>query len=377
MAYVAPAIGSGPASFPLHGPHLRRPLSLHRVMVTTVLALLPALLLGLYNTGLQAAARLTAAGLERVPGWRGPVQAILGAEGGAAGVWDAVVLGGLYVLPALAVSLVAGGAWEAIFAIMRRRHRTEGLLVSALVFTLMLPAAAPLWQVALGMSFGIVFGKEIFGGTGRNVIHPALAGLAFLYLSFPDAAAGDPLWAGTAGYAGSTLFAVVSREGMGVLTELGQGWNRTFFGIAPGTMGAGSAMAALLGAMVLARLRIVSWRVMVAVCAGMVAAATAFNLGGGPEHPIMGMPWYWHFVIGSFAFGMVFVATDPATAAMTNPGRWVYGFLIGAIVVLIRVVNTQHPDGVVLALLLGNVSAPLIDYGVMWVNMRRREVGDG
>jgi Na+-transporting NADH:ubiquinone oxidoreductase subunit B len=229
-----------------------------------------------------------------------------------------------------------------------------------------------LWQVALGMSFGVVVGKEIFGGTGRNFLNPAVTGLAFLYLAYPNAMAGDPLWNGIGGYGGASIFGQVAALGMDAVGQAGITWWQAFLGRLPGRFGETSTLACLLGAAVLIATGAASWRIMAGALLGLIGTAVLFNLAGGGGSPIFAMPWTWHLVLGGFAFGAVFLATDPVSAAATDTGRWLYGLLFGFMVVLIRVANPVHPDGVVFAVLFANVFAPLIDYGVVWANIRRR-----
>jgi Na+-transporting NADH:ubiquinone oxidoreductase subunit B len=353
-------------------PHLRTPANLQGVMATVVLALVPCVLMALYNTGHQANAALARLALEAAPGWRGTVLEALGLGYDPAAVLASVAHGALYFLPVFAVAVVTGDVWERLFAKLRKRPRAEGLGVTALIFALVLPPAAPLWQVALGMSFGVVMGKEIFGGTGRNFLNPAVTGLAFLYLAYPNAMAGDPLWNGIAGYGGAGIFGQVAALGMDAIGQAGITWWQAFLGLVQGPFGETSTLACLLGAAVLIATRAASWRIMAGALLGMVGAALLFNLAGREGSPIFAMPWTWHLALGGFAFGAVFLATDPVSAAATDTGRWLYGLLFGFMVVLIRVANPVHPDGVMFAVLFANVFAPLIDYGVVWANIRRR-----
>ena len=353
-------------------PHLRGAVNLQGIMRIVVLALAPCVLMALYNSGHQANTALAGLGLDAVPGWRGALLDALGVGHDPAAVLPSVALGTLFFLPVFAVALVTGDLWERIFATWRRRPRGEGLGVTALIFALILPPAAPLWQVALGMSFGVVVGKEIFGGTGRNFLNPAVTGLAFLYLAYPNAMAGDPLWIGLGGYGGATIFGQVAALGMDAVGQAGITWWQAFLGRIPGPFGETSTLACLLGAAVLIATGAASWRIMAGALLGLIGTAVLFNLAGGDGSPIFAMPWSWHLVLGGFAFGAVFLATDPVSAAATDTGRWLYGLLFGFMVVLIRVANPVHPDGVMFAVLFANVFAPLIDYGVVWANIRRR-----
>ncbi len=352
-------------------PHLRGGVTLATVMRWWGLALSPCLLFGLWNTGYQANAALAALGPEAAT-WRAPLLEGLGLGVEPGGLVSSLVHGLLYFLPVYAVAAATTAVWERIFARLRGQPVMAGGLVSALLFTLILPPAAPLWQVALGISFGIVVGKEIFGGTGKNFMNPPLLGIAFLYLAYPTAMQGDPIWTGIGGYGGTTTFVIVAAEGIDGLAMEGVTWTRSFLGLVQGGLGDTSALACLMGAALLVAWGFASWRVIVATALGAVAAGLLFDVLAGPAAPAFAVPWYWHLALGSFAFGAVFLATDPASAAATNRGRWIYGLLVGFMIVLIRVANPAHPDGVVFAVLFGNVFAPLIDYAVIRANMRRR-----
>jgi Na+-transporting NADH:ubiquinone oxidoreductase subunit B len=341
-------------------------------MIRMLVALGPCLLVAVYNSGYQANLALAKLGMTDLPGWRGAFLDALRIGYEPSNVSACIAHGVLYVLPILLVALITAGLWESLFAIMRKRRLTEGFVVTAVLFTLILPPGAPLWQVALGISFGIVIGKEIFGGTGKNFLNPTLTSLVFLHFAYPNAMAGDPLWSGVAGYSGTTIFSMVAAGGVDVIGQAGIGWWQSFLGGVQGALGVTSTLACLLGAVVLLYTRVASWRVMAGVLIGLVATASLCNWAGASVAPILALPWYWHLTLGSFAFGMVFLATDPVTGAATDTGRWVYGLLIGFMIVLVRVANPVHPDGVMLAILLGNIFAPLIDYGVIWANMRRR-----
>ncbi|MDH3689435.1 MAG: NADH:ubiquinone reductase (Na(+)-transporting) subunit B [Gammaproteobacteria bacterium] len=354
-------------------PHIRDGVNLKWTMNCVLLSLIPSVLFGLYNTGYQANIAMAYLNLQSAPGWRGMLLDALHTGYEAPSVVASVAHGLLYLLPAFMVASLVGGFWETIFARLRKHEATDGFLVTALLFTLLLPPAAPLWQVALGISFGIVIGKEIFGGTGKNFLNPTLVGLAFLHLAYPNEMAGHPLWTNVAGYNGTSIFGAVAAGGMEVLPHQGISWLRSFAGLQQGTLGATSPLACLLGTAFLIYAGVASWRIMLSALIGVIASALMFNLFASDLGPIFQMPWYWHLTLGSFAFGVVFLATDPASSAMTNTGRWIYGLLIGFMVVLIRAANPVHPDGVMLAILLGNIFAPLIDYFVTKANIRRRE----
>jgi Na+-transporting NADH:ubiquinone oxidoreductase subunit B len=350
-------------------PHVRDAVNLRWAMNCVVLALVPSILIGLYNTGLQANLAMARLEIDSAPGWRGFVIDTLRAGYDPSDILAAFLHGALYFVPVLVVALVVGGLWERLFAKLRNRGTAEGLTVIALLFSLSLPPVVPLWQVVLGMSFGIVVGKEIFGGTGKNFLNPAVTGLVFLYASYPQQVVGDTVWRAVDAFTGPTgLLAAeaVGKEGIAWLDTV------SFLGLVPGAMGASSVFACLLGAAVLIYKRVASPRILAGVFIGVIGAVVLFNRLGGNSDPFFELPWYWHMTTGSLAFGAVFLATDPVSAASTDPGRWIYGLFVGIMVVVIRVANPAHPDGVLFAILLGNIFAPLIDYIVVRANIRRR-----
>lgn len=271
------------------------------------------------------------------------------------------------------VTLAAGGLCEVAFAVIRGHEVNEGFFVTSILYVLIVPATTPLWQVALGIIFGVVIGKEIFGGTGKNILNPALTGRAFLYFAYPAQMSGDAVWVPVDGYSGATALSVVAAEGHGALaTTIDLSWWEAFFGLMHGSLGETSALACLLGMIFLVYTRIANYRLIAGCVIGTVAMSTLFNVIGSDSNPAFAMPWYWHLVIGGYAFGLVYMVTEPVSAAMTNVGRWWYGILIGVMCVLIRVVNPAFPEGMMLAILFGNVFAPLIDYVVVKANIKRR-----
>ena len=351
-------------------PHARDALDIKRVMTFVVIAVLPAALMGMYNIGHQANLTLAAMGLPG-EGWRVELlQALqLGVDPGS--VTACLLHGALYFLPIYIVTMAAGGLWEVVFAATRNHEVNEGFLVTSMLFALTLPPAIPLWQVALGISFGVVVGKEVFGGTGKNFLNPALVGRAFLFFAYPGEMSGD-VWIAVDGYTGATALALASTGGVEAIQAAGISWTDAFVGNIPGSIGETSALACLAGALFLVYTGVASWRIMVSVLLGMVLTTLLFNAVGSPDNPFYEVPWYWHAVLGGYAFGLVFMATDPVSAAMTDTGRWIYGLLIGFMVSLIRVVNPAYPEGMMLAILFGNALAPLIDYGVVRANVKRR-----
>ncbi len=350
--------------------HARDAVDLKRVMVYVWLATFPAIFIALYNTGYQANTAMQALGLETIPNWRGPIMDVFGYN--PSNPLSCLMHGALYFFPVYIVTFVVGGLWEVLFAVVRKHEINEGFFVTSILFALSLPPAIPLWQVALGISFGVVLGKEVFGGTGKNFLNPALTGRAFLFFAYPAFMSGDGVWTAVDGYSAATPLALGASGGLEAIREAGYSWGQTFFGFMPGSMGETSAIAILLGAAFLLYTGIASYRIMAGVVIGVVAMATLFNLIGSETNPMFGLPWYWHLTLGGLMFGLVFMATDPVSAAMTDTGRWIFGVLIGVMTVLIRVVNPAFPEGTMLAILFANIFAPLIDYFVVQANIRRR-----
>ncbi len=350
--------------------HARDALDLKRLMITVVVALTPCVLMALYNTGYQANAAMAAMGAAEQSGWRHALMGMLGVGYNPNSILACMIHGALYFLPVYLMTLAAGGFWEVLFAVVRRHEINEGFLVTSLLFPLTLPPTIPLWQVALGISFGVVIGKEVFGGVGMNILNPALTARAFLYFGYPAQISGDKVWTAVDGYSGATLLAMAKDKGMEALSQAS--WWQSFLGFEAGSMGETSALACLLGAAVLILTGIASWRTMAGVCIGAIVTAVGLNLIGSQSNPAFQIPVHWHLVLGGFAFGAVFMATDPVTSAFTDIGRWIYGLLIGFLIVLMRVVNPAYPETVMLAILLMNVFAPLIDYFVVQANIKRR-----
>lgn len=360
-----------PADVTRTAPHVRDAVDLKRVMSYVVIALTPCILMGWYNVGLQANLALADMGIAAKEGWRGVILSALSSYD-AASIWDNMLHGFLYFLPIYITTLVVGGFWEVLFAAVRNHEVNEGFLVTSMLFALILPPDMPLWQVALGISFAVVIGKEVFGGTGKNFLNPALTGRAFLFFAFPAQMSGDSVWTAVDGFSGATALSITAAEGVPALASYDITWWDAFFGFIQGSIGSTSTLACLLGAVFLIYTKVASWRIILGVFLGMVVTATLFNLIGSETNPMYTMPWHWHLVLGGFAFGMVYMATDPVSASMTNAGRWIFGALIGFMTVLIRVVNPAFPEGIMLAILFANIFAPLIDYAVVQVHIRRR-----
>jgi Na+-transporting NADH:ubiquinone oxidoreductase subunit B len=356
--------------------HVRDAMDLKRIMILVWIATFPAMFAGMWNVGFQANngylahPELLAAAQGSWEGWR--LMLIAQVAGfNPASLWDNLVHGAAYFLPIYFVTFAVGGLWEVLFAVVRGHEVNEGFFVTSVLFALILPPTIPLWQVALGISFGVVIGKEVFGGTGKNFLNPALTGRAFLFFAYPAQISGDAVWRAVDGMTGATPLATAAEGGVEALAS-GLPWLQAFVGVLPGSIGETCTAAILLGGALLLFTGVASWRIVLGVLAGMAATSFLFNSIGSATNPLFAMPWYWHLVLGGFAFGMIFMATDPVSAAMTDTGKWIFGALIGVMVVLIRVVNPAFPEGMMLAILFANLCAPLIDHFVVTANIKRR-----
>jgi len=354
------------------GAHVRDRMDMKRLMIFVLYALAPAILLGWYNVGYQGYL----------------------AEGATDfGVVDCMLRGGWAMLPLIITSYVAGGVAELVFCIVREHEINEGFLVTAMLYPLTLPPTIPLWMAALGIIFGVVIGKEVFGGVGMNILNPALTARAFVFFTYPAAISGAAIWdvggkdmfstgAVVDGYTGATPLLAASSgalkdgtaslDAVAILNSYGFTWDQMALGFIPGSMGEVSAIAALLGAFFLIIAGIASWRIILSAMVGLVTTAALFNGLGSEALSMMSLPPHYHLVMGGFMFGAVFMATDPCSSAVTPLGRVIYGFLIGAMCALVRVVNPAYPEGMMLAILFMNVFAPLIDYFIVKQTTRRR-----
>ena len=353
--------------------HVRDGLDLKRMMITVWLCTFPVIFYGMYNIGFQA--NSIYAGnpdlLASQDNWRLALIAMF-AGFDPASLWDNLIHGAAYFLPVYAVTFLVGGFWEVLFASIRKHEVNEGFFVTSILFALIVPPSIPLWQVALGISFGVVIGKEVFGGTGKNFLNPALTGRAFLFFAYPAQMSGDAVWTAVDGFAGATALSMAASGGVEQVIASGITWWDAFYGNLQGSMGEVSTLAIFIGGAVLLMTKIANWRIVAGVMIGMIATTLLFNGIGSDTNPMFGVPWYWHMVIGGFAFGMIFMATDPVSASMTNTGKWIFGALIGLMVILIRVVNPAFPEGMMLAILFANLFAPLIDHFVVQANIKRR-----
>ncbi|MFC3529038.1 NADH:ubiquinone reductase (Na(+)-transporting) subunit B [Paracoccus mangrovi] len=351
-------------------PHARSYIDMKRIMTYVVIATIPCILMALYKTGLQVNTAIASLGVP--PGWRTVVISGLGIGFDPDSIFANMMHGLMYFLPIYLVTLIVGGIWEVIFATVRGHEVNEGFLVTSMLYTLILPPAVPLWQVALGISFGVVIGKEVFGGTGKNFLNPALVGRAFLYFAYPAYMSGDTIWTPVDGFSGATALAVSASDGYQQLAAHGVTWMDAFLGTIQGSLGETSTLACMIGLAFLLITKIANWRLIVGCLGGMIGFSLLLNAIGSDSNPMFAMPWYWHLVLGGYAFGLAFMVTEPVSASHTNAGRYIYGALIGFMVVMIRVINPAFPEGMMLAILFGNVFAPLIDWFVVRANIRRR-----
>jgi len=355
--------------------HVKDSIDLKRIMIMVWMATFPAMFYGMFNIGQQAhLAILEGASWADTATtfWQAGLFEMLGGQLNADSTWLGMMLyGACFFVPIYATVFIVGGFWEVLFASVRKHEINEGFFVTSVLFALTLPATIPLWQAALGITFGIVIAKEIFGGTGRNFLNPALSGRAFLYFAYPAQISGDSIWTAADGYSGATW---LGQAASGNVTDwsINADWWDAFFGNIQGSVGEVSALAIMLGGLFIIYMRIASWRIVLGVLLGGVAFSTMLNLVGSDTNAMFAMPWYWHVVTGGFAFGMFFMATDPVSASFTNQGKWAYGILIGAMCVMIRVVNPAFPEGMMLAILFANLWAPLFDYFVAQSNIKRR-----
>ena len=353
-------------------PHARSFVDMKRVMTYVVISTIPCVLWALYNTGFQTNNALASLGSIGDSGWRISLLQMTGIGLDPQSLLSNITHGLLYFLPIYLTTLIAGGICEVTFATIRGHEVNEGFLVSSMLFALTLPASTPLWQVALGIAFGVVVGKEVFGGTGKNFLNPALTGRAFLYFAYPAYMSGDSIWTPVDGYSAATSLGISASEGYENLSNYGITWMDAFLGNIQGSLGETSTLAIGMGLVFLLLTKIANYRMIVGCLLGMIIFSSFLNWVGSDTNPMFSMPWYWHLVIGSYAFGLVFMVTEPVSASHTNMGRYIYGALIGFMVVMIRVLNPAFPEGMMLAILFGNIFAPLIDHFVVMANIKRR-----
>ena len=349
FAFTPNTVTGGKVGASYKGSHIRDAIDLKRTIITVVIALMPALLFGMWNIGHQTAIY---SGLD----W---------------GFWHQWWFGFVRMLPILAVSYIVGLGIEFLFAEIRHEEVSEGFIATGLIIAMIVPVTVPLWQLALAVAFAVVIGKEVFGGSGYNFLNPALVARAFLFFSYPGHMSGDSVWIASDMWGSD---AVTGATPLGQLMA-GQPLQASaldmFIGTIPGSTCETSVIAILLGGLLLLATGIASWRIMLSVVLGGGIVGLLFNTIGANDY--MQLPFYYHYLMGGFAFGCVFMATDPVTAAQTNCGKWIYGFLIGAFAVLLRVLNPAYPEGMMLAILLMNCFAPLIDHCIIAANIRKRQ----
>ncbi len=364
--------------------HVRDSIDLKRLMILVWLSVFPAMFWGMHNVGNQAMPVLldmySGAELQQVIAgdWHYRLAELIGVSFTQDAGWVSKMLfGAVYFLPIYGVIFIVGGFWEVLFAMIRGHEINEGFFITSILLALIVPPTLPLWQAALAVTFGVVVAKEIFGGTGRNFLNPALAGRAFLFFAYPAQISGDTVWTAADGFSGATPLSqwAVGGEHQLVNTMTNQpiSWMDAFIGNVPGSIGEVSTLMILIGGAVILFARIASLRIVAGVMVGMIAMSAVFNMIGSDTNPLFAMPWYWHLVLGGFAFGMIFMATDPVSASFTDKGKWAYGILIGVMCVLIRVANPAYPEGMMLAILFANLFAPLFDYLVVQANIKRRK----
>ncbi|NLB64043.1 MAG: NADH:ubiquinone reductase (Na(+)-transporting) subunit B [Fibrobacter sp.] len=345
--------------------HIRDSLDSKRLMSTVILALIPAVLFGMWNTGMQT------------------INSVVGLD---ASFLNAMFIGAKVLIPQLVVSYAVGLGIEFIFALIRNHEVNEGFLVTGMLIPLTMPAEIPLWMIGVGTAFGVIFAKEVFGGTGFNFLNPALTARAFIFFSYPTKISGDNVWRAIEahkeqlvdGYSGATPLAIAATAPRGTnvveqLSEAGFNFKNMLIGTIPGSIGETSVIAFGIGALILLITGVASYKVMLSTIVGGAFMGIVFNLFGSETSlAFMNLPWYYHLVMGGFAFGAVFMTTDPVSAAATSLGKYIYGFLIGVLAILIRVLNPAYPEGMMLAILFMNIFAPLIDWVILQLNIRRR-----
>ena len=346
---------------PKKGAHIRDAMDSKRLMSVVVIALIPALLFGMWNVGYQYFLSIGTAD---------------------AGIWQEFGHGLLRVLPIVIVSYVAGLGTEFVFVHIKKKEIEEGFLVSGMLIPLIIPVDTPLWMVAIATIFAVIIGKEVFGGTGMNIVNPALLTRAFLFFAYPSKMSGDKVWISRLssgegivdGYSGATPLGQAMERGADIVDPVGNNLSTFdyFIGWIPGSIGETSALMILIGAIILLFTGVASWKIMLSAFAGGTVMGLLLNVFATDTNLAMSIPFYDHLLLGGFAFGMVFMATDPVTAAQTERGKWIYGFLTGFIAILVRVINPAYPEGVMMAILLMNVMAPLIDHYVVRGNVKKR-----
>ncbi len=340
-----------------------------RIHKIRLIALVPVVAVAIVNTGYQYLLALNTTDASSTENWQVRLLQGMGTDTGSPGIYQICLAGMVFILPQLIVAMVTAGLWERIFSDSRQQTFDTGIVFTALLFTLLMPATTSLFHVFFAMTFAIVIGKAVFGGEGKSFLNPALVGVMVVQISFSGWHSSHPLWISINGYAGANVFSRFQIDGFDHLASTNVDLWTAIIGNYQGLAGTTSVIAIVLGGIILIYGRIASWRLILGQILGVFVAAELCNLGAGGMSE---MPWFWHLVLGSFAFGAIFIATDPASSASTNSGRWVQGLLIGMLIVFIRTFHPSHPDGVVSVLMLASMMAPLIDHVFCWFNIRRR-----
>lgn len=354
-------------------PHIRDANNVDRLLNRFVVASLPCWFIGMWNIGEQIAVAMRSAGVEVLPGWRASLISAAGLPIDPGNFLACWLLGLLYFLPVFLTALIVGIFWEILFAAKRRRPLDEGVLCIAWLFALILPPTVTLFQVAYGMTVAMVFGKAIFGGTGRYLVSPPILGICVLFFSYSSVVYGAGTWIPLPGYEEpTTLELAILEGGVPALLSVDYNWWLLFIGNQPGPFGVTSVLGCLLGAIYLIATGAGSWRIMAGSVIGLAVTVALLGLAAPADSAVFSIPWYWHTVLGGWAFGTVFLATDPTAAATTRTGRWVFGFLVGVLTVLVRLTNPAYFEGVVFAILLASIFAPLCDHFVVERNIARR-----
>tara|TARA_Y100000996_G_scaffold414365_1_gene405022 strand:+ start:607 stop:1785 length:1179 start_codon:yes stop_codon:yes gene_type:complete len=342
------------------GPHIRDSIDTKRIMILVVITLLPLYIFGAINIGFQNSIAID---LERSN-------------------WENFWFGFNKILPIIIVTFASGAFWELLFAVVRKHPVSEGFLVTCALIPLTMPAGIPLWQIAVATTFGIVIGKEIFGGVGMNIFNPALMARVFIFFTYPTKISGDKVWVlGPDGYSGATALSIpaaeINQDALSLLSNFNQfdySWWNMFWGWIPGSIGETNKFLIIIGALFLAYIKIVNWRVMIGAIVGLISTALLTNLVAPfSSNSMFTIPPHYHLVMGSFLFGTAFMATEPVTGCHTNQGRWIYGILFGSLTVIIRSINPAYPEGVMLSILFVNAFAALIDWFVIQANIKRRK----
>ncbi|CUJ83127.1 Na(+)-translocating NADH-quinone reductase subunit B [Ruegeria denitrificans] len=354
-------------------PHVRDANNIDRLLNRFIVATVPCWLIGMWNVGEQIAVGMQIAGIRNLSGWRAELVEGIGLPIDPENILSCWLHGFLYFLPIFLTSLIIGVLWEILFAANRKRPLDEGVLSIAWLFALILPPTATFFQVIYGMTAAMVIGKLIFGGTGRYLVSPVILGICVLFFSYSSVLHGPEVWIPLAGYQEpTTLELAILEGGVPALISVDYSWWLLFLGNQPGPFGVTSALGCLLGAAYLLATGSASWRIMAGSLVGLVVTVSLVALVAPAEAVGMNMPWYWHMVLGGWAFGTVFLATDPTAAATTRTGRWAFGILVGVVTVIVRLTNPAYFEGVIFAILLASIFAPLCDHFVVEQNIKRR-----